>query len=110
MDRKELAKKIREAIFNRIEEDRAIHASSIEQEVEKVLGAMSISHYPGRGAGAPVPETYTLTLPELPACTHNHVSWTNDGIPTATVTPALEAAFRAWGEQFREDLARNLFG
>lgn len=70
MDRKEVAKKIREAIFNRIEEDRAIHASSIEQEVEKVLGAMSIGHYPGRGASAPIPDMHTLTLSEPPACTH----------------------------------------
>lgn len=55
MDHKELAKKIREAIFNRIEEDKCIHASSIEQEVEKVLGAMSIGHQAARGASAPIP-------------------------------------------------------
>lgn len=65
MDRKEVAKKIREAIFNRIEEDRAIHASSIEQEVEKVLGAMSIgTRYRRHIRGA---QHHSRELPNSPA-------------------------------------------
>ena len=80
MDRKEIAKKIREAIFNRIEEDKCIHASSIEQEVEKVLGAMSIGHYPGRGASAPSLDVHPLTLSEPPSFTHRHFSWPVTGI------------------------------
>jgi hypothetical protein len=38
MDRKDLAKKIREEIFNRAEEDgRVMHASSMDEIIEQVL-------------------------------------------------------------------------
>lgn len=95
MDRKEIARKIREAIFDRIEDDKAIHASSLDEEIEKGL-AMAYSdismhpayvYSPGRGASAPIPETHTLIVAELPSCTHSHVSWTNDGIPRVGRTP-----------------------
>lgn len=68
MDRKELAKKIREAIFNRIEEDRAIHASSLDEEIEKVLVSAYVdaasrplySIAPARGASAPSPDMQAM--------------------------------------------------
>lgn len=55
----ELAKKIREAIFSRVEEDRCFHASSIEEVVSKELAAAFV--YPAT-ADLPAPATATEAM------------------------------------------------
>lgn len=63
MDIDAAARKIREALMDRIEMDRCIHASSIEDVVSSVLRASTPSHQ-GRWATS----AYTLTTAELPCC------------------------------------------
>lgn len=76
MDIASVAKKIREAVMNRAEDDgRVFHADSIEQEVAKILKA----EYPTTNVWghrvAMGPHPHTLTLSEIPSHASHPTEW-----------------------------------